>query len=137
MFSAVAIVLPSAPVHAARRTVDVVGGSCDAPSMVDRDGRPLLTTSRLVLRRFRPADLPVYAALNADPEVTRYLGGPMTREESDGIAEWAQELHDREGMGLLAVERREDAAFIGMCGLHRFHAYPDEVEIGWRLARPY
>ena len=35
----------------------------------------VLTTSRLRLRTFRPDDLPLYAALNADPEVVEFLGG--------------------------------------------------------------
>ncbi|HEV3012733.1 MAG TPA: hypothetical protein VG499_05620, partial [Actinomycetota bacterium] len=29
-----------------------------------------------------------------------------SRQDSDEIAAWAQECHDREGLGLLAVERR-------------------------------
>ncbi len=86
------------------------------------------------MRTFRRDDLPLYAALNADPEVARWLGGPLTREHSDSIAEWAQDLHEREGIGLLAVERTEDGAFVGMCGLHHHSSYPDDVEVGWRLA---
>ena len=106
-------------------------------SMADWAGTPLLETPRLVLRTFRREDLPSYAELNADPNVTRYLGGPLTREGSDAIAEWAQEVYEREGIGLLAVERRDDRAFLGMCGLHHFEPYPDEVEVGWRLAKRY
>jgi RimJ/RimL family protein N-acetyltransferase len=87
-------------------------------------GTVVLVTPRLSLRTFREDDLPLYAELNADPVVTRFLGGPLSSEDSDGIAEWAQELYDREGIGLLAVERREDGAFLGMFGLHHFHAYP-------------
>lgn len=101
------------------------------------DGRVILTTSRLLLRTFRLDDLPFYAALNADPEVARWLGGPLTREHSDSIAEWAQECYESEGIGLLAVERREDGAFLGMCGLHHQQSYPDEVEVGWRLAHEH
>jgi RimJ/RimL family protein N-acetyltransferase len=104
--------------------------------MVDWSGIPLIETPRLTLRTFRLDDLPRYAELNADPEVTRYLGGPLTAEESNGIAEYANELHAGEGIGLLAVERRDDGAFLGMCGLHHFHPYPDEVEVGWRFAKP-
>jgi RimJ/RimL family protein N-acetyltransferase len=104
--------------------------------MVAWEGTVVLTTPRLLLRTFRRDDLPLYAELNADPEVVRYLGGvPLTREHSDGIAEWAQECFAKEGLGLLAVERREDGAFLGMCGLHHQRSYPDDVEIGWRLAR--
>jgi RimJ/RimL family protein N-acetyltransferase len=104
---------------------------------VDWAGEVLITTPRLVLRTFRLDDLPTYAALNADPEVTRYLGGPLSRKESDGIAAWAQQLCRAEGIGLLAVERREDGALLGMCGLHHLHWYPDDIELGFRLAREH
>jgi hypothetical protein len=78
--------------------------------MVEWSGMVVLTTPWLLLRTFRRDDLPQCAALNADPEVARYLGGPLTREDSDDIAAWAQECYAREGLGLLAVERREDGA---------------------------
>jgi RimJ/RimL family protein N-acetyltransferase len=105
--------------------------------VVEWDGTVVLTTPRLLLRTFRRDDLPHYAALNADPEVVRYLGGPLTREDSDDIAGWAQELHAREGLGLLAVERRQDGAFLGMCGLHHLDSFPNDVEVAWRLARQH
>lgn len=102
--------------------------------MVDWDGTVVLSTPRLLLRTFRRADLPLYAALNAHPEVAKYLGGALSREESDDIAEWANERYAAEGLGLLAIERREDGAFLGMCGLHHLRDRPDDVEVGWRLA---
>ena len=106
--------------------------------MVEWSGTVISTTPRLTLRTFREADLPLYAALNAHPEVVRWLGGePLTREHSDSIAEWAQELYAEEGIGLLAVERRSDGAFLGMCGLHHLASFPDDVEIGWRFAYEY
>jgi RimJ/RimL family protein N-acetyltransferase len=105
--------------------------------MVEWDGTPILLTPRLVLRTFRSEDLPRYAALNADPEVARWLGGPLSREGSDDIAAWANEVFTAEGIGLLAVERRSDGAFLGMCGLHHQMSYPDEVEVGWRLAHEH
>src|SRR5512132_984107 len=105
--------------------------------MVGWDGTRILTTPRLVLRTFRREDLPRYASLNADPEVARWLGGPLSREDSDDIAAWANELFAAEGIGLLAVERRTDGAFLGMCGLHHQMSYPDEVEVGWRLAHEH
>jgi RimJ/RimL family protein N-acetyltransferase len=102
--------------------------------MVEWEGTVILTTPRLLLRTFRLDDLPAYAALNAHPEVARWLGGPLSRERSDSIAAWAQQCYEEEGIGLLAVERREDGAFLGMCGLHHQHSYPDEIEVAWRLA---
>jgi len=101
------------------------------------DGVTILTTPRLTLRTFRHDDLSSYAALNADPEVVRYLGGPLSREDSDDIADWAQRLNAEEGIGLLAVERREDGVFLGMCGLHHQESLPDDVEVAWRLAHEH
>ncbi len=98
------------------------------------DGTTVHTTQRLVLRTFREDDLPHYAAMNADPAVVEFLGGPVDRQESDAIAAWANDLHEREGLGLLAVERASDGRFLGMCGIHHLHWYPDDLEIGWRLA---
>ena len=106
--------------------------------MVAWEGTTLLTTPRLILRTFRTDDLPAYAALNAQPEVYRWLGGsPLTREDSDGIAEWANECVEEQGYGLVAVERAADGAFLGMCGLHHQESFPDDVEIAWRLAHEH
>jgi hypothetical protein len=35
---------------------------------------------------------------------------PLTRDESDELAEWAQECHAAQGLGMLPGERREDEA---------------------------
>jgi RimJ/RimL family protein N-acetyltransferase len=104
---------------------------------IDWSGATVIETERLILRTFRSADLPVYAALNADPEVMRYLGGVIDRTESDDIAAWAQETYATARMGLLAVERQAGGEFLGMCGLHHVSWYPDDIEIGWRLAREH
>jgi RimJ/RimL family protein N-acetyltransferase len=102
--------------------------------MTSWDGRTLLTTARLTLRTFRRDDLPLYAALNRDPAVYRWLGGePISREWSDEIAAWANDCVDADGFGLVAVERTADSVFLGMCGLHHQESFPDDVEAAWRL----
>ncbi|HEV7653827.1 MAG TPA: GNAT family N-acetyltransferase [Mycobacteriales bacterium] len=105
--------------------------------MVRWDGEEIMRTERLRLRTYRAGDLPLYAALNADPQVAEMLGGPLTRAESDDIAEWAQERWEADRLGLLAVERLSDGAFLGMCGLHRQSSRPQDVEVGWRLSPAY
>ncbi len=110
----------------------------DSPLTLDWDGTVIATTERLLLRTYTREDLPLFAALNADPRVYATLGGaPLSRQHSDEIAEWAQECYVTDRLGLLAVERREDGAFLGMCGLHHQESYPDEVEVGWRFAYEY
>ncbi|GAA1568522.1 GNAT family N-acetyltransferase [Kribbella sancticallisti] len=94
------------------------------------------TTERLLLRPFRDEDLPAWGDLNTDPEVMRYLGGqPLSRAESDAIAAGVNAQYVAEGIGFLAIERRSDGAFLGAAGLTREQWHPDDIEIGWRLAR--
>ncbi|WP_432950481.1 GNAT family N-acetyltransferase [Kribbella sp. CA-253562] len=96
------------------------------------------TTERLLLRPFQASDLEPWAALNTDPEVVRYLGGePLTRAASDLIAEQVNAQYAAENFGFLAIERRSDGAFLGACGLSREQWYPDDLQLGWRLAREH
>jgi RimJ/RimL family protein N-acetyltransferase len=98
------------------------------------------STERLVLRQWREADREPFARLNADPRVTEFLAGPLSREESDRLVERI-EAHFREhGFGLCAAELRRDRSFIGFVGLAvpSFEcAFTPCVEIGWRLAADY
>lgn len=99
-----------------------------------------LATQRLVLRRWSAADREPFAALCADPEVMRHFPAVLSRVEADALADRADGGFDapRSGgspYGLAAVERRADGEFLGFVGLHHMRWYPDDVEIGWRLAR--
>lgn len=99
-----------------------------------------LHTERLLLRQWRDADLVPFAALNADPEVTRHFPAPLSRAESDALAGRARlELSER-GWGLWALEVRGEDRFIGFVGLAEpsFESpFTPAIEVGWRLARPY
>jgi RimJ/RimL family protein N-acetyltransferase len=84
--------------------------------------------------RWRPADLDAYAALNADPQVMAEIG-PLTRAQSDSSPATARSGTEARASDCAPVVRREDGVCVGMCGLHRHRWYPDDVEVGWRLAR--
>lgn len=95
---------------------------------------PVLETERLVLRGWREGDIEVEAAVSADPEVMRYLGGVIGREEA-----WRRmTLHAGHwlirGYGNWAVEQRDSGALIGRVGLWRPEGWPG-LEVGWRLVR--
>ena len=98
----------------------------------------LLTTDRLILRRWRDRDREPFAALNADPEVMEHFPAQLTRLESDAMIERVEAHFDERGFGLWALETAATGEFIGFAGLAtpRFAAhFMPAVEIGWRLAR--
>ena len=98
----------------------------------------MLTTDRLLLRRWHESDRAPFAALNADPEVMRYFPSTRTRAESDTMVDRLDAAIEADGFGLWAVERRDSGAFVGFVGLSRPSFDPalvGQVEIGWRLAR--
>lgn len=98
---------------------------------------PELRTDRLLLRRWRESDLEPWAEMNADPEVRRYLGEPLTREQSDAVVAGMRAAFDARGFGWWALEVRETGAFVGRVGLDVIGEdmpFPG-VDIGWRLTR--
>ncbi len=99
--------------------------------------KTVTTTPRLRLRTYRDSDLAPFAALNADPLVMKYLGGPWSEAQSVEMAHGATSCFLTKGYGKIAVERISDGAFLGFCGLSREHWYPDDLEIGWRIAPHY
>ena len=101
---------------------------------------PILTTERLTLRGHCLADFPACAALWADPEVTRYIGGrPSTEEEV-----WARFLRyvghwTLLGFGFWVVEEKSTGRLLGEVGFADFKraitpSFGDAPEAGWVLA---
>lgn len=97
-----------------------------------------LHTDRLILREWRDDDLPLFAALNADPDVMQYMPKLLSREESDERVRKIREHFNRQGFGLWAVEVFGAEPFVGFVGLSvpSFEQpFTPCVEVGWRLAR--
>jgi RimJ/RimL family protein N-acetyltransferase len=97
-----------------------------------------IRTGRLVMRRWRESDREPYAALNADPEVMRYFPATLSRAASDASVDRMEDLFDRQGFGLWALEVADTAEFIGFTGLNPMPpGVPGAggMEVGWRLAR--
>jgi len=78
---------------------------------------PTLTTARLVLRAWRARDRAPFAALNADPRVSEFLGPPLARAASDALADRIAAHFAEHGFGLWAVEAPGIADFVGFVGL--------------------
>ena len=98
---------------------------------------PRVETDRLLLREFLDRDRAPFAALNADPRVMEHFPDVLGRERSDELVDGIRQRWAEDGLGLWAVERRDNGAFLGFTGLAppRFEAaFTPCVEIGWRLA---
>ena len=81
----------------------------------------LFETERLAVRQFQPADLDAFAALCADPKVTRYVDDGTTLSRSE-VAHWievCQEKYQQRGYGTSAVFEKATGDFIGYCGVVR------------------
>jgi RimJ/RimL family protein N-acetyltransferase len=102
------------------------------------DKAPVLETERLKLRGHRLEDLDDCAAMWADPQVTRHIGGkPFTREEV-----WSKILRyvghwPLMGFGYWVVEDKATGAFMGEGGFADFKRDMEPAievpEIGWAL----
>jgi RimJ/RimL family protein N-acetyltransferase len=98
---------------------------------------PTLETERLRLRAYRRSDFEDYAALYADPEVVRFLGGNGAvwdrarcwRHLAFVLGHW-----QLEGAGMWAVELRETGVFVGSIGFATPEGWPG-FELAWVLAR--
>ena len=98
----------------------------------------MIETERLRLRRWREADLPAFAAMNADPNVRRYFSSRLTREESDASVARFIRMYALDGYAFMATELRKNSEFIGLLGIQRMSfVLPGRttpaVEIGWRF----
>jgi RimJ/RimL family protein N-acetyltransferase len=101
---------------------------------------PLVTTERLVLRRWRESDLEPFREMNADQRVMEFMPKALDSEESDALVARIEKHFDERGFGLMAAELKESGEFIGFVGLSvpQFEApFMPVVEIGWRLAAEY
>jgi RimJ/RimL family protein N-acetyltransferase len=99
----------------------------------------MIETARLLLRPPVPGDRAALHAMWADPVVMADLGRTKSAEESDeAIAR--HEGYRLGGLGFWVVERREDGAAIGFCGLKPGNAdtpIAGELEAGWMLAQAW
>ena len=98
----------------------------------------MITTSRLILRQWKPEDTPGFIELNSDPTVMEYFSSTWDADETESFIKTCSQLIKSRGWGFWAVEKKQSAEFIGMVGLNKV---PDDlpieqpIEVGWRLVK--
>ena len=97
----------------------------------------IIETLRLCLRPWREADRNAFAALNTDPEVSRDLGGPLSRTASDAKLDRYIAAFERHGFCRWAVETTagDFVGYAGVMPVGAAHPLGAHHEIGWRLKR--
>jgi RimJ/RimL family protein N-acetyltransferase len=101
---------------------------------------PVIETERLILRRWREADIEPNTAMLADPAAARFItsdGKPVTdafvgwRNAAIMAGHWA--LH---GVGMFVVEEKQTGRFVGRVGPWLPSGWPG-FEIGWGIASEF
>jgi ribosomal-protein-alanine N-acetyltransferase len=91
-----------------------------------------LATDRLLLRPFRPGDVPAVHAYAGDPEVVRYMDwGPNTLPETEAFV--AEAMRPASGAHPFAIDL--DGAVIGAVELRVTSEPHSRAEFGYALAR--
>lgn len=100
---------------------------------------PTLTTERLVLRLVTEEDLPELEEIFTDPVAMQHMFKTYTRQEVREL--WLEGILNRyreHGHSFMAVERRRDGAFLGICGLLRQEVDGELlIEIGYHFQRKH
>jgi RimJ/RimL family protein N-acetyltransferase len=99
----------------------------------------MIETERLILRVHEPRDRAALEAIFGDADVMADLA-PVKDAEGTAATLAKHDAFRGEGLGFWVVERREDGAVVGFCGLKRGDAHnpiEGEVEAGWIIGKPY
>ena len=99
---------------------------------------PTVETARLRLRAFHAADLDAYAAMQANPNVMRYL---LTGQTATRVQVWYTMLTSLgswalRGYGMWACEQIASGRFIGSVGIFQPLDWP-EPEVAYSLDEPF
>ena len=99
----------------------------------ETEAASVCTTERLHLRRMQDADAPFILELLNEPLFHRFIGDKGVRNLEDArnyMRTGPMASYAEHGFGLFLVERKEDAAPVGMCGLLK-RASMEDVEVGF------
>ncbi len=98
----------------------------------------VLETKRLVLRELTIADLRNWHVILSDPETMAHYPQPFSLEKTKQWIDWNLENYRTYGFGLWAVILKENALFIGDCGITMQQINGKlEPEIGYHINKAY
>jgi RimJ/RimL family protein N-acetyltransferase len=94
----------------------------------------------LILRHVRAEDIEYFSAAHGDEDVSRFVGGPIGREDAWRRAMTGAGFWEVLGIGVWAIERRADHRTIGHIGFFDFQrdiepTMAGEPEMGWIFSK--
>jgi RimJ/RimL family protein N-acetyltransferase len=100
-------------------------------------GEVIVETERLRLRTWTDELKGEFVRRLNTPAVMRWLGGVQDQAGYDAGFDRIDSYQREHGHTLWAMERKEDGALLGFCGLKRVNSTgapnPGDFEVGWRL----
>jgi RimJ/RimL family protein N-acetyltransferase len=99
--------------------------------------RYFLQSERLGFRAWSHADLELAMDLWGDPEVTRLIGGPLSREQVQTRLTLEIGMLQSHGLQYWPIFLRSTGEHLGCCGLRPYKADEKVYEIGVHLKKPH
>jgi RimJ/RimL family protein N-acetyltransferase len=93
---------------------------------------PRIESERLIFREGREADLDALAAFYSDEDLSKFVGGPLNRDDTWRLMALVLGHWFLRGFGIWALEEKATGDFIGWCGLWCPEGFP-EREVSWTL----
>ena len=92
----------------------------------------ILETKRLIIEHFTCADIHMWASIEADPLVRKFVDGKcLSREEAGHYVKMNMDSYAENGFGRFAVRSKTSKRLIGMCG---FLQQDEEIDFGYRYS---
>ena len=92
----------------------------------------ILETKRLIIEHFTCADIHMWASIEADPLVRKFVDGKcLSREEAGHYVNMNMDSYAENGFGRFAVRSKTSKRLIGMCG---FLQQDEEIDFGYRYS---
>ena len=92
----------------------------------------ILETKRLIIGHFTCADIHMWASIEADPLVRKFVDGKcLSREEAGHYVKMNMDSYVVNGFGRFAVRSKTSKRLIGMCGFLR---QDEEIDFGYRYS---
>jgi ribosomal-protein-alanine N-acetyltransferase len=90
--------------------------------------RAIIRTERLDIRPFIDADLSAVLSFNSNPQARRFMGGVVSKSDTESSLRAHIDTVETTGLGARAVVERGSDSVVGYCGMQQF-AETEEIEL--------